>query len=202
MICGQGGSSHPQHNFDVKGKQSAKATPVKRFTLMEVDEAKVDLFGHTSVESEVKIEPSEDIKDLVKVEPLDVPTSATVWSFLVKRSRYLHQVEHGRTMDQTKLTKTLLHEMQLLLDEVSRFVRSCCDQHLDEHHEECIAISDQIAQGVLLERGTKLRLSDMPPSEFQEELFSPFNDNREHLVSFLPHHVISHSNLDIKPIEK
>ena len=87
---------------------------------MEVNEAKVDLFGHQPVESEVKLEPSEDIKSLDPIiEDIGVLTSASVWTFLVKRSRYLHQVEHGRTpispSVQTKLTVTLLQEMQQLL---------------------------------------------------------------------------------------
>lgn len=87
---------------------------------MEVNEAKVDLFGHQPVEAEVKLEPSEDIKSFnEKIVDLAVPTSASVWSFLVKRSRYLHQVEHGRQtidpMQMTKLTMTLMQEMQQLL---------------------------------------------------------------------------------------
>ena len=105
--------------FDVKGKQSG-SDYCQTFNLMEVNEAKVDLFGHQPVESEVKLEPSEDIKSLDPIiEDIGVLTSASVWTFLVKRSRYLHQVEHGRTpicpSVQTKLTVTLLREMQQLL---------------------------------------------------------------------------------------
>ena len=63
---------------------------------------------------------SEDIKSHdIKIDDIEVPTSTSVWSFLVKRSRYLYQVEHGRTQIcpevQTKLTITLLREMQQLL---------------------------------------------------------------------------------------
>ena len=106
--------------IDVKGKQSGDYTTVKTFDPMEVNEAKVDLFGHQPVEAEVKLEPSEDIKNFnEKIVDLAVPTSASVWSFLVKRSRYLHQVEHGRQtidpMQMTKLTMTLMQEMQQLL---------------------------------------------------------------------------------------
>ena len=87
---------------------------------MEVNEAKVDLFGHQPVDSEVKHEPSEDIKTpQASVEDLGVPTSASVWTFLAKRSRYLYQVEHGRSQIcpnvQTKLTVTLFREIQQLL---------------------------------------------------------------------------------------
>lgn len=156
---------------------------------MEVNEAKVDLFGHQPVEPEVKIEPSEDIKDLANVRVVaatDVPTSASVWSFLVKRARYLHQTEHGTSMNQSKLTRTLLQEVQQLLNDVSGFVRTCCDQHSIEHEdqpptEECIVLSDQLAQGVMLEKGSKLHLTK--PSNYQGELFVPFKEGKEQMVS-------------------
>ena len=87
---------------------------------MEVNEAKVDLFGHQPVESNVKLEPSDDIKNLdIKIDDIEVPTSTSTWSFLVKRSRYMYQTEHGRSPIspevQTKLTIILLREMQQLL---------------------------------------------------------------------------------------
>ena len=173
---------------------------------MEVAEAvaKVDdLFGHhhnpmsQTVNSEVKLEPhEEDLKHLdtaLKSEPDEgVPTSASVWSFLAKRSRYLHQVENGPQMNQLKLTKTLLLEMQKLLNEVSGFVRACCDpcypeQHLhDLHHpphEDLIVLDDHLAQAVMLEKGTNLRIISNPPSNYQEELFFPFSKDKDQLVS-------------------
>lgn len=143
----------------------------------------MDLFVHQSVEPEVKIEPSEDIKDLANVRVNaatdHVPTSASLWSFLVKRARYLHQTEHGISMSQSKLTRTLLQEVQQLLNDVSGFVRMCCDQHSEqEHPEECIALSDQLAQGLMLEKGSKLLVS-----HYQGDLFLPFKENKDQLVS-------------------
>jgi len=168
----------------VKGKQSSEYCQKTFVKPMEVNEAKVDsLFGHQPVESDVKLEPSEqDIKSHdIKIDDVEVPTSTSVWSFLVKRSRYLYQVEHGRTQIcpevQTKLTVTLLREMQQLLNEVSGFVRSCCDQHPghEMHEEGCIALEDQVAQSCLLEKGTKLHvIIGNPPSNYHEDLFSQF----------------------------
>lgn len=172
---------------------------------MEVIEApKVDdLLGHhpnhqpshhPQLPSVVKLEHPGDLKELVneKIDDVHVPTSASVWSFLIKRSRYLFQIENGSHMNQAKMTLKLLHEVQKLLSELSGFVRSCCDPyHPDHQHdihlqqiEECIMLDDQIAQALMLEKGTKIHVIGNPPSNYLEEVFTPFKE-KEDMVSDL-----------------
>jgi hypothetical protein len=203
---------------------------------MEVAEAKEsDLYANqTAVEEPVvKIEPQEDVKDLGDLtkrvdvfkqdeddvidddeddgdefeEPSLVPSS-TLWSFLIKRTRYLYQMEHGRKMDCTKLTKTLLIEVEQLLEEVSGFVRSCCSLHpkedstaadvvdgdlgtrVDEQHQHqppeenrSLAIDERLALSLLGQKAAKLRVNEFISlsSTYQGDLFAPLKS--KYLVS-------------------
>ena len=81
----------------------------------------------------------------------------------------------------------VMKNFNLSFSQVSEFVRSCCDQlpgH-EIHEESCIALDDQVAQGCLFEKGTKLRLViGNPPSNYHEDLFSPFKSEckNQHLM--------------------
>ena len=169
---------------------------------MEVEEEpSAKLFTHHPVEPEVKLEPPEDMKDLaddvhaaangdghVNVVDHVVPSSTPMWSFLVKRSRYLYQVQHRQQQlieNPTQLTKTLLNEVELLLESVSEFVRSCCDYNAnpDPEDQESIGLNDHLALGLMLQdyKGAKLRLmhDDNLPSNHKEELFASFKGTTE-----------------------
>jgi len=157
-----------------------------------VEEVKVDLFSGQADEPEVKVEPYEDSKDLgdlakkmVKSDDDEEETMATMWSYLVQRSRYLYQTSGNGPgkMECAKLTRTLLQEVEQLLEEVSGFVRNCCSLHtVDEaagHSlEVCVAVNERVAGGLLLsEKSASLHVNELSslPENFQTELFAPFH---------------------------
>ena len=153
---------------------------------MEVEEAKVDLFVPQPVESEVKLESHDDVKPeghSTSEVDLELITSSSMWSFLLKRSKNVYQLKIGNDLDYAKMTRVLLDEVGQLLDEVSEFVRSCCYNHLPvpeiEHSTEectnCLDLHQFLALGILGEKEAKVHLNDLSnvPSKFQD-VFSPF----------------------------
>ncbi len=138
---------------------------------LEVREAKADLFNPQTVESVVKHETNDDnTHDLV-------PLTSTAWTFLVKRARHLYQLDHGRQSElhQNKLLKLLLNETEELINQISGFVRSSCDQIPVMDATEYVIVSDVVAQAVSLDKGTRLQVCLQLPQNVQEEVFSPFH---------------------------
>ena len=130
---------------------------------MEVEEAKVDLFVPQPVESEVKLESHDDVKPeghSTSEVDLELITSSSMWSFLLKRSKNVYQLKIGNDLDYAKMTRVLLDEVGQLLDEVSEFVRSCCYNHIPvpeiEHSTEectnCLDLHQFLALGILGEK--------------------------------------------------
>ena len=174
------------------------------------------------VEQEVKLEPNEDhdVKSRVAennseiVEAAAVEAAASVeaeasdedhvettavsmWSFLLKRSRYLYQHKIGNQLDYVKMTKIILDEVGFLMDEVSEFVRSCCYHHdlqsvleqLDHDHnsEDCLELHQFLSLGILGEKKAKVHLNDLTnlPSKFQD-VFSPLLKHKEMVCETKP----------------
>ena len=93
--------------------------------------------------------------------------------------RYQYQKEHGRKMDNVKITKLLLIEVEKLMEEVSSFVQSCCNSQLIEltleNDVSVIDISERLSQGVLSTKVSKVRVNDVNviPKIYKESLFEP-----------------------------
>ncbi len=101
----------------------------------------------------VKVEPLEDVKDDVDHDyfpPVSIEAPKTsLWAHLVKVVRYRYQKKHGQQMNAYLITKLLFLEVELLLQELSDFTRSCCHQSRpSKDATEVIQLSDQLSQGM------------------------------------------------------
>ena len=135
--------------------------------------------GSIQCEPIVKIEPPEDIKDQIHNDffNTNLLSSTSLWSYLLKTARYKYQKEHGKKMDYVKMTKILVIEVEHFMDEVSNFVRSCCNSQVPpsdqttvnntDINENIINISTRLSQVVLL-----------PNSVTQVELITYFHEFR------------------------
>ena len=77
-----------------------------------------------------------------------------------------------------KLTKLLLQEVEILMDEVANFVRSCCTSQFDNSksvEDNILEVSERISLGVLNERVAKVQVNDIAviPTAFKETVFGP-----------------------------
>ena len=137
--------------------------------------------GSIQCEPIVKIEPPEDIKDQIHNDffNTNLLSSTSLWSYLLKTARYKYQKEHGKKMDYVKMTKILVIEVEHFMDEVSNFVRSCCNSQVPpsdqttvnttDINENIINISTRLSQVVLL-----------PNSVTQVELITCFHEFRNY----------------------
>lgn len=97
--------------------------------------------------------------------------------------RYKYQKEHGRNMDCVKMTKLLLQEVEILMDEVANFVRSCCTSHLDSSKlvandalsTHILEVSERVSLGVLNDKVTRFQVNDIAviPTAFKDSVFGP-----------------------------
>ena len=145
---------------------------------MEIEEVKIDPYSQGS---EVKIEPREDPNRLDS----NFDYSLTMWNFLVKRSRYLYQLESDpqtlNEVNRTKLASMLLDEVENLLSEVAGFIRTCCDTQPimsngdQELEESVVALKDRVSLGLFGDKNFKLHISPV----VQNEVFAQLNLKNE-----------------------
>ena len=146
--------------------------------------------GNIQCEPIVKIEPPEDIKDIHNDFFNTSLSSTSLWPYLLKTARYKYQKEHGKKMDYVKMTKILLIEVEHLMDEVSNFVRSCCNSQVLSGGQVCttggnisenvINISARLSQAVLQlpNSVTQIQVTadfNVIPSSYKESVFAPLN---------------------------
>ena len=89
----------------------------------------------------------------------------------------------GQDLNYVKLTRVLLEEVGLLLNEVSEFVRTCCYHHhlpvqeIEHNVDDCLELHEFLALGILGEKEAKVRLNDFTtfPSKYQE-VFAHFKN--------------------------
>ena len=95
-------------------------------------------------------------------------------------------------MNYVKLTRVLLEEVGLLLNEVSEFVRTCCYHHhlpiqeIEHNVEDCLELHEFLALGILGEKEAKVRLNDFTtfPSKYQE-VFAHFKNKEIVQVDYI-----------------
>ena len=93
-------------------------------------------------------------------------------------------------MDTVQMTRLLLLEVEILIEEVASFVRSCCNSQLGSSHEDSvnvIDISQRLSQGVLDAKIAKLQVNDIAviPSTYKETIFGPLQKKDLVILSIL-----------------
>lgn len=125
----------------------------------------------------VKIEPPEDIKDIHDglFASNNLGGQNSLWTFLLKTVRYKYQKEHGRRMDYVKMTRLLLLEVELLMEEVNSFVQSCCCNGENEDIDVCIEVGHRVGLCLNSSKSLKVNEIDVIPSNYKDSIYGPLH---------------------------